>query len=76
MGDYIGMDSTNAVVAVTGTGNGPDSQDVYSDTWRHSGSRHDGRADRVGPRAAPAADPPGRATWRWEEPWRGSLTLR
>jgi hypothetical protein len=32
MGDYLGIDSTNTVVAVSWTGNGPDSQDVYSAT--------------------------------------------
>jgi len=32
MGDYLGIDSTNTLVAVTWTGNGPDSQDVYSAT--------------------------------------------
>jgi hypothetical protein len=32
MGDYIGIDSTNTVVALSWTGNGPDSQDVYSAT--------------------------------------------
>jgi hypothetical protein len=32
MGDYLGIDSTDTVVAVSWTGNGPDSQDVYSAT--------------------------------------------
>jgi hypothetical protein len=30
MGDYIGIDSTDTLVAVAWTGNGPVSQDVYS----------------------------------------------
>jgi hypothetical protein len=34
MGDYIGVDSTNALVAVAWTGNGPVSQDVYGATVR------------------------------------------
>jgi len=32
MGDYIGIDSTDTLVAVSWTGNGPVSQDVYSAT--------------------------------------------
>jgi hypothetical protein len=32
MGDYLGIDSRNDLVAVSWTGNGPDSQDVYSAT--------------------------------------------
>jgi hypothetical protein len=34
MGDYIGIDSTNALVALAWTGNGPDSQDVFATTLR------------------------------------------
>jgi hypothetical protein len=34
MGDYIGIDSTDAVVAVAWTGNGSASQDVYGATLR------------------------------------------
>ncbi len=32
MGDYVGIDSTDSLVAVSWTGNGPDSQDVFSAT--------------------------------------------
>jgi hypothetical protein len=32
MGDYLGVDSTDSLVAVSWTGNGPRSQDVYSAT--------------------------------------------
>jgi hypothetical protein len=32
MGDYLGVDSTDSLVAVSWTGNGPASQDVYSAT--------------------------------------------
>jgi len=34
MGDYNGIDSTDALVAVSWTGNGPVAQDVYSATLR------------------------------------------
>jgi hypothetical protein len=34
MGDYLGVDSTDSLVAVSWTGNGPASQDVYSATLR------------------------------------------
>jgi hypothetical protein len=34
MGDYLGIDSTNNLVAVSWTGNGPASQDVYAATLR------------------------------------------
>jgi hypothetical protein len=34
MGDYLGIDSTSTLVAVSWTGNGPASQDVYSATLR------------------------------------------
>jgi hypothetical protein len=34
MGDYIGIDSLNDLVALSWTGNGPASQDVYSATLR------------------------------------------
>jgi hypothetical protein len=34
MGDYIGIDSTDNLVAVSWTGNGPASQDVYAATLR------------------------------------------
>jgi hypothetical protein len=32
MGDYLGIDSTDNLVAVSWTGNGPQSQDVFSAT--------------------------------------------
>jgi hypothetical protein len=34
IGDYIGIDSTDALVAVAWTGNGPISQDVYAAALR------------------------------------------
>lgn len=34
MGDYLGIDSTNTLVALSWTGNGPISQDVYAATLR------------------------------------------